>query len=55
MKNEIVNQIHLYEYMLKSHELNCEGIVALKMHICNESMYKCISICIVYALTIEIA
>ena len=33
-ENEIANQIHLYEYMLKSHELNCEGIVALKMNVC---------------------
>ena len=33
-ENEIVNQIYLYEYMLKSHELNCERIVALKMHVC---------------------
>ena len=33
-ENEIVNQIHLYEYMLKSHEMNCEGNVALKMHVC---------------------
>ena len=33
-ENEIVNQIHLYECMLKSHELNCEGIVALKMNVC---------------------
>ena len=33
-ENEIVNQIHLYKYMFKSHELNCEGIVALKMHVC---------------------
>ena len=33
-ENEIVSQIHLYEYILKSHELNCEGIVALKMHVC---------------------
>ena len=32
-ENEIANQIHLYEYMLKSHELNCEGIAALKMHV----------------------
>ena len=42
-ENEIVNQIHLYEYMLKSHELNCEGIVALKMHVCKlkyVQMYK---------------
>ena len=33
-ENEIVNEIHLYEYMLKSHEFNCEGIVAFKMHVC---------------------
>ena len=33
-ENEIVHQIHLYEYMLKSHEMNCERNVALKMHVC---------------------
>ena len=33
-EKDIVNQIHIYEYMLKSYELNCEGIVALKMHVC---------------------
>ena len=37
---EIVNQIHLYEYMFKSHELNCERIVALKMHVCKLKAYE---------------
>ena len=38
-EDEIVNQIHLYEYMLRSHELNCEGIVELKMHVCKSYEY----------------